>query len=463
WTRRGLWNRQYSEAWRPNVPSMLLELLSHQNLADMSFGRDPRFRFSVSRAIYKGMLRFLAEQEDKDFVVQPLPVDHFSIALLDDKNIRLSWKSVSDPLEPSAAPEKYKVYKRTGKKGFDNGILVTDTSLVISLEEFNRIYSFKVTAVNEGGESFPSEILSVGVADNEKTPVLIINAFDRIGGQAVIDKPGIAGIAHWQDQGVPDKYDFGHTGAQYDFSRQSDWLDDDSPGWGASYGNMEGKRIPGNSFDFPYIHGEAILEAGYSFVSTSDETFCQTSFDITPYSIVDFIIGEEKGTSAFKDVSEMHYRIFTPKMRKKIEELTQQRANLFLSGAYIGSDHILAGDTLARNFAKQFLHFNWRTNHAVKEGALYSTDYAKNDFSGHWQFNTAWHPELYTVEAPDAIEPSGEGAITAFRYHENNSSGGILFKGDYKTVVLGFPFETILEKRQRNDLMKQVLDFFDSE
>ena len=53
WSRRGLWNKQYSEAWRPNVPAMLLELLSHQNLTDMSFGHDPRFKFTVSRAIYK--------------------------------------------------------------------------------------------------------------------------------------------------------------------------------------------------------------------------------------------------------------------------------------------------------------------------------------------------------------------------------------------------------------------------
>ena len=60
-----MWDRQYSEAWRPNVPVMLLELLSHQNLADMRFGLDPRFRFDVSRAIYKGMLRFQAFREGR--------------------------------------------------------------------------------------------------------------------------------------------------------------------------------------------------------------------------------------------------------------------------------------------------------------------------------------------------------------------------------------------------------------
>ena len=65
----------------PEVPGMLLELLSHQNLADMRYGLDPNFRFTVSRAIYKGMLKFLAWINDFDYTVQPLPVDGFEVHL----------------------------------------------------------------------------------------------------------------------------------------------------------------------------------------------------------------------------------------------------------------------------------------------------------------------------------------------------------------------------------------------
>ena len=50
---------------------MLLELLSHQNFADMRYGLDPSFRFDVSRAVYKGVLRYLASQYATDYVVQP--------------------------------------------------------------------------------------------------------------------------------------------------------------------------------------------------------------------------------------------------------------------------------------------------------------------------------------------------------------------------------------------------------
>ena len=73
-----MWNRAYYEARVPGVPTMLLELLSHQNFADMRLGHDPRFKFLVSRAVYKGILRYVSSQYDLPYVVQPLPVEAFA-------------------------------------------------------------------------------------------------------------------------------------------------------------------------------------------------------------------------------------------------------------------------------------------------------------------------------------------------------------------------------------------------
>ena len=94
WTRRGKWNQSYYEARVPRVPTMLLELLSHQNFADMRYGIDPRFRFTVSRAIYKGMLQFLCSQYRMDYIVQPLPVDHMTLRMIGENEIELSWKTL---------------------------------------------------------------------------------------------------------------------------------------------------------------------------------------------------------------------------------------------------------------------------------------------------------------------------------------------------------------------------------
>lgn len=95
----------------------------------------------------------------------------------------MSWKAVNDPLEPTAAPEKYIVYTRIGNGDFDNGTVVDKNSYRTVLPA-GIVCSYKVTALNKGGESFPSEILSAGQAFNSKGAVLVINGFDRISAPA---------------------------------------------------------------------------------------------------------------------------------------------------------------------------------------------------------------------------------------------------------------------------------------
>lgn len=146
-TRRGMWNKQYAEAYRSKVPTLLSELLSHQNFADMLQAHNPRFKFDVSRAYYKGILKFLTFQNGQKYVVQPLPVNHFQMSL-EGKNIRLSWSPVADELEPTAVAKSYKVYPRIVNGEFDNGLEVKVPTLVFSDLKPGVIYSFKVTAIN---------------------------------------------------------------------------------------------------------------------------------------------------------------------------------------------------------------------------------------------------------------------------------------------------------------------------
>ncbi len=70
----------------------------------------------------------MAFNENRAYVVQPLPVTHFAITPLNGKTIRLSWEPTIDPLEPTAKPDRYRVYKRIGENGFDNGIIVNSSS-----------------------------------------------------------------------------------------------------------------------------------------------------------------------------------------------------------------------------------------------------------------------------------------------------------------------------------------------
>ena len=64
------------------------------------------------------------------------------------------------------------------------------------------------------------------------------------------------------------------------------------------------------------------------------------------------------------------------------------------------------------------------------------------------------------VESPDAIEPATKDAYTIMRYSENNLSAGVAYKGDYKTCILGFPFEALRTASEREALMNAILTFF---
>jgi hypothetical protein len=290
---------------------------------------------------------------------------------------------------------------------------------------------------------------------------MIVNGFDRIAGPEWFDRNNMAGIAWWGDRGVADRSDVVTVGDQYDFNRKSEWLDDDAPGWGASYSDLAGKTIPGNSFDYPYVHGRSIMEAGYSFYSISDEYFISDDFSPSAWKNFDLIFGKEKSTPFISDTSVIDFRIYTPGFMKKIDELAGTGANILMSGSYVGSDLFLPGDSTAIRFAAKTLHFLPRTGHAVKTGKVYSTDYARSSFTGNYDFYTGNSESMYSVEAPDAIEPAGNGALCSFRYTENNSSAGVLYRGKHRTVILGFPFETIINTQQRNLLMKQILNFFE--
>ncbi|MCY1719462.1 fibronectin type III domain-containing protein [Prolixibacteraceae bacterium Z1-6] len=452
WKRRGMWNSQYSEAYRPQVPSMLLELLSHQNFNDVKYILHPKFRFDVSRAIYKAILRFLATQNGFDYVVQPLPVDHLSSEFVSGNSVKLSWQPVLDEIEPSAKPNKYMVYQRTGENGFDNGMLVEKPEIAISNLEKGKVYGFKITAVNAGGESFPSEIVSVGIAENSKGEILIVNGFDRVDGPEIFETDSLSGVWRQLDHGVAYGYDISTTGDQYDFTRKSVWEDDDNPGHGASYADLETTIFRGNTFDFSCAHGTGILAAGYNFTTCSDEAVENGRINLNNYALVDLLYGEEKTSFLPGKDTTPYSEIYTDKMLEALEGYTKNGGNILITGAYIGTD--IPKDKETVNRVTEILKFKWRTNHAVKNGQFYSTS---DDLNFQSEYNTDYNLEQYPVEAPDGIEPKDSSAQTIFRYSENNVSAGVLYKGDYKVVALGFPYESVKGDNARNKLMNEIL------
>lgn len=466
WTRRGMWNKSYYEAKAPHVPTMLLELLSHQNFADMRYGLDPRFRFTVSRAIYKGILQFICSQYKMPYVVQPLPVDHLSLCFTVGKEVELSWQPVNDPLEPTANPDSYLVYKRIGDADFDHGTMVKGTSYRTSLPT-DVVCSYKVTAINKGGESFASEILSAGKAANSRGTVLIINGFNRISAPAdfVATADSTAGFLDTQDHGVPYKEDISYIGSMKEFRRSVPWMDDDASGFGDSYANYETMIIAGNTFDYPSLHGAAILKAGYSFASCSDEAIKNKNIDMTKFQVIDLILGKERQTKlGCGGITPLAFKTLDKEMQKAITAYCQTGGNLFVSGAYIGSDlwdnKLIQANEEDKKFATDILKYKWRVGQAATTGKVKTVASPFSINNGQYNYHHELNPQSYVVESPDAIEPADNQAATVMRYAENNLSAGVAYKGDYRTYILGFPFESLRTPNEREQLMRTILNFF---
>lgn len=469
WSRRQIWDRSYSECRTTGVPGMILELLAHQNFADMKYALDPSFRFDVSRAVYKGILKFLSNRYGCPYKVQPLPVQNFS-AVLDNGHAVLNWSPAEDALEPTAVPEGYILYTRIDGGAFDRGMTVNGTGATVPLVQ-GHVYSFKVVAYNSGGKSFPSETLSAGIASADKGRVLVVNNFTRVSAPAWFDTPDYAGFDSRLDAGVPYGRDIAFAGEMYQFRRTLPWEDDENPGFGASYTDMAGRQTIGNTFDYPSIHGKALIAAGYSFCSMGADAFAGQ----TPgkgYIAVDIICGKQVTTTSGKGLPE-RFPVFPERLQKAIRSFTSAGGNIIISGSNIGTDvwdmvYPVTYDSVSRDCTKEFvqdvLGWKWTTNYASRSATLWPVRCGAIDtkqLPPLMGFSNTPNGRIYCVETPDGISPAGRKSSTFLRYKDTNISAAVCCdKGKYKAVSFGFPIETLENESHIELLLTTALNFF---
>ncbi len=448
WTLRERWDRNYGETRVPDVPAAIIETLSHQNFTDMKFAHDPTFKFALSRAIYKGILRYVSFQHGKkDCVVQPLPVHAFSALLsADGETAELAWEATPDPLEESAMPTDYLLYTRVDDGGYDNGQLVGNHTRIRVALTPGRRYSFRIAAVNDGGESFPSEELSVYRAPHSRGQVLIVNGFDRLSGPAWRETADEGGFDLEEDAGVPYGQTAALAGAQTNFSR-ADAGKEDEAAWGHCGDELAGKIFAGNTFDYPALHGQSIAAAGvYSYSSCSGEAFRKELISLAPFAAIDYIAGLQRDVP----YNMRSYKTFDAETRACLTAYLNSGGRLLVSGAFIGSDMRQREEAA---FLRDMLHCQWSGT-------------ARSDTSSYvrglnLQFRIARHAteKRYGVPAPDALSPASQEAFSAFAY-SNGQSAGCAYTGPrYRVLTMGFPFECIEDAHVRDQAMTAMLRF----
>ena len=485
WTRRQIWDRAYRESRTPPTPTILLESFSHQNFADMRLALDPSFRFILSRAIYKGMLKYLSNRYGCAYAVQPLPVRAFSAMLTDSLAVDLSWLPRTDDIEPTAVPSRYKVYTRTDDGAFDSGQVVetmTDSSgrvhAVLPMAE-GHIYSFRVTALNDGGESFPSETLAAGIPygkSSTDSTILAVNNFTRISAPVWYDTPEIAGFDSSSDPGMPYISDISYVGEMYEPRRSRQWTSDANPGFGASFGQWSGRPSTGNSFDYVYVHGKAIFAAGYPFCSTSSETFSEY-VDISPSEFIatDIICGEQVTTVSGRNGQPDRHMVFPENLQSAIRRYTSDGGNVMISGSHIGTDiwdamYPVRIDSSFRassiEFAEDVLGFTWVRGHASKNCSVQFLPQRDtlgfNAGDGTFSVNTEYAKPVYRVVSPDGIAPSSDSGRIISEYTDSRIPSGISYTSPsgYRTACFGFPVEALASEEEIFRIISSTLKFF---
>lgn len=481
WSRRQIWDRSYSESRTTSVPAMILELLSHQNFADMKYGHDPDFKFTVSRAVYKGILKFLSNRYGCTYSVQPLPVNSFSAIISKHNTVRLRWKETEDPLEKTAKPKGFILYRRIDDGGFDKGSIIKEHKFkngFYELEipiETGHIYSYKIEAYNDGGKSFPSEILCAGIPCNGvDRKVLIVNNFDRVSAPAWFDTSSYAGFDAALDGGVPYNKDISYTGNMYQYRRELVWENDENQGFGASFGDEEGKQVAGNTFDYPFIHGKAILSAGYPFCSTSSIAMQEDSTIFDAVWAMDIICGKQITTISGRGVKRIKYQVFPTPLQKAVNKFSTEGGNILISGANIGTDvwdHIFPIDVDSSYIAdtKSFIgkNFGYKrlTNYAGRSGQVRTIKNKTINTSildDFFDFHTKPNEDSYCVETPDGLIPSSDKSYTFLQYADTKISAGVCFNsGVHKSASLGFPIETIRRPEDIEKIIRTILLFFE--
>ncbi len=444
WNKRYLWDRNYSETRLPEIPSAILETMSHQNFPDMKMGQDPHFKFSFARAIYKSVLQYISDQHGLNYMVAPLAPQNFHLELRGKDKVHLSWKPTKDVLDGNANATSYNVYMSCGTAGFDNGTNVKDNSFTMKLEPDVQ-YNFYVTACNNGGESFPTEVLSVYRASQAKETILVVNGFSRLASPQVVDNALQQGFDMDKDFGISYGATLGWNGKQQCFDKFKAGIEGVG---GLGYGGEElaGKVIMGQDFSDVKTHVSAIASSNkYNVVSMCKDAFLADKTDLHKYRAIDLILGLEKDDG----YSLVRGKTFSLPMRDKLANFTQHGGSMIVSGAYVGSDMVRDDEQW---FLENILKVRYNATDSCADNS--SIKGLNLDFSIYTQPNE-FH---YAAPSTNILHPVN-GAICAMTYKDNSSAAVAYKQNQNGLFVMGFPFSCITNESVRNKMMKGVLQY----
>ena len=404
----GLLSGDYGEinpSCNNEMPSIIVELAFHTSTADSARLKNPKFRDIASRAAYQAIVQYFAQKDGKTAVFLPGSPRNLRTKTNENGSVTLSWDAPE-----SDSPDYYKGHPATGYfvqsstdgNAFDDGTDVGNVLQFTKNFEQNKPVYFRVVAYNAGGVSFPSAVAAAVPVNNAKK-VLLVDGFERI------------------DNALPRFNEGSSANHRYIL----EYI---------------------NSFDYAKYYAPLLDELGYSLDFTQRANVA--GMDLSKYEMILWFLGEQSTEN----------ETFNADEQTKIAGYINNGGALFVSGAEIGWDLDYKGSTADKAFFNETLN----AKYVDDESGLY-TFIGIDDFStisGAFDDGTS----VYQAEYADVLAPfdSNDGKAVLFYDNAMTLGAGILTKTDNKKVfVMGFPFETILEKDNKINLLQFVLDEFE--
>lgn len=408
WPDRGQHTAYFGEvnpSHNPEIPAVLIEVAFHSTLSDADQLREPAFRRVVTRSIAHAIARYFAQRDGLALTLPPEP----PIALRvenDGAGLRVSWRPPADDPAGGDAPSGYRVYLSRDGLGFDDGTDVQGESFSIPLAPGDVRYA-RVTAVNAGGESMPTEVVGARVG---AAPLLIVGAFDRLDAyqSPIDDLPGL---------GLVDR--------------------------------MRLERM--NDGSYAARHGAAVAAFGASFDGATDEAVELGDVDLAPYVAVDWFLGEESyGDDPINAAA-----------RAAIGAYVAAGGRMFVSGSEVG----WAMDWLGSDEERAFYNDVLRAIYVGDDAETWDVVGVEGPYGGvatvHFGDPS---PGSYDAEWPDQLDPGAGGAVALDYAGGSGGHAAVTFRdGDARGVVFGFPFETIAGAERRAEVMARTLTFLEIE
>lgn len=402
WQDRGINSAYFGELNPANnneMPAILLEIAFHDSALDAAHLKEPNFRYLAARAITQGIVRYFAEKDGATARFFPEPPTHVAAQVQPGGQVAVRWRA--PPTDQSGvrggAAQKYRVYSSADGLGWDDGFEVAAAGYTTALPAGQARF-FRVTAVNEGGESFPSETVGARAPEPGGPHLLVVNAYDRLEAAMASTEP-LASYA---------------------------------------LGNVL-RVFSGRLNDGSYAarHGEAWAFSRVGFDAAVAGAVLDGDVQLSPYAAVDWMAGRGHAQGAPPTAAE----------QAQLEGYVQGGGALVLSGTVWASG--LNGTAAGQTFLASVL----RAGFGAATGAAPIAAQSGTFLDGLPGLALDDGKQSSYLTGPsDVISPAnGSATVATFA---SGASAGVLW--NKKVLALGFPIETVVGRNARLELVART-------